>query len=173
LRVTVLERLTEPTGESRGLGFTARTMEVFEQRGILGRIGEFEKSNVGHFGGLPMDFDILDGARFGGKTLPQSHTEAMLAGWAADVGVDFRRGYELIGLTEDNDGVTAEVNGPNGLERLRADYLVGCDGGRSTVRKAAGFDFPGTAATMEMFLADFRGAETKPRMTGETVPAAW
>jgi bifunctional hydroxylase/dehydrase len=170
VRVTVLERLTEPTGESRGLGFTARTMEVFEQRGILGRIGEFEKSNVGHFGGLPMDFDILDGARFGGKTLPQSHTEAMLAGWAADVGVDFRRGCELIGLTEDNDGVTAEVNGPNGLERLRADYLVGCDGGRSTVRKAAGFDFPGTAATMEMFLADFRGAETKPRMTGETVP---
>lgn len=170
VRATVLERLVEPTGESRGLGFTARTMEVFDQRGLLPRLPEFELSNVGHFGGLPMDFGVLEGAHFGGKTLPQSRTEAMLAEWAADVGVEFRRGYECVGLTVDDDGVTAEINGPNGPERLRGSYLVGCDGGRSTIRKAAGFDFPGTAATMEMFLADLRGTNLRPRMIGESYP---
>jgi bifunctional hydroxylase/dehydrase len=170
VRVTVLEKLVEPTGESRGLGFTARTMEVFDQRGLLSRFGEVETSNVGHFGGLPMDFGVLKGAHFGAKTLPQSHTEAMLVGWATDVGAEFRRGHELVGLTDDGDGVTAVVNGPTGPEQLRGSYLVGCDGGRSTVRKAAGFDFPGTPATMEMFLADLRGTELRPRMIGETYP---
>jgi bifunctional hydroxylase/dehydrase len=169
VNVTVLERLAAPTGESRGLGFTARTMEVFDQRGLLPRLGEFEVSNVGHFGGLPMDFGILEGAHFGGKTLPQSQTEAMLAGWCADIGVKFRRGYECVGLTADDDGVTAKIKGPKGRrEQLRATYLVGCDGGRSTVRKAAGFDFPGTSATMEMFLGDLRGTNLKPRMIGES-----
>ncbi len=168
VRVTVLEKLVKPTGESRGLGFTARTMEVFDQRGLLPRLGEFEVSNVGHFGGLPMDFGIVEGAHFGGKTLPQSQTEAMLAGWCADIGVDFRRGYECVGLTSDDEGVTAEIQGPNGPEKLRGRYLVGCDGGRSTVRKAAGFDFPGTSATMEMFLGDLRGTNLKPRMIGES-----
>jgi bifunctional hydroxylase/dehydrase len=170
VRVTVLERLTEPSGESRGLGFTARTMEVFDQRGLLPRLGEFETSNVGHFGGLPMNFGVLDGAHFGAKTMPQSQTEAMLAGWAADVGVDFRRGYECVGLAADRDGVTAELIGPNGPERLHASYLVGCDGGRSMVRKAAGFDFPGTPATMEMFLADLRGTDIRPMMIGKSYP---
>jgi len=170
VRVTVVERLTAPTGESRGLGFTARTMEVFDQRGLLPRLPEFETSNVGHFGGLPLDFGVLDGAHFGGKTLPQSQTEAMLAGWCADVGVHFRRGYEFVGLTATEDEVTVEVIGPDGPNRLSASYLVGCDGGRSAVRKAAGFDFPGTPATMEMFLADLRGTNLKPRMIGETYP---
>jgi bifunctional hydroxylase/dehydrase len=170
VRVTVLERLFEPTGESRGLGFTARTMEVFDQRGLLPRLPQFTTSNVGHFGGLPMDFGLLDGAHFGGKTLPQSQTEAMLGGWAADVGVEFRRGSECVGLTADDDGVTVELAGPNGPERLSASYLVGCDGGRSMVRKAAGFDFPGTSATMEMFLADLRGTDIEPMMIGKTYP---
>jgi bifunctional hydroxylase/dehydrase len=170
VRVTILERLVVPTGESRGLGFTARTMEVFDQRGLLPRLPDFEISNVGHFGGLPIDFGVLEGAHFGGKTLPQSRTEAMLAGWCASVGVDVRRGHEFVGLTEDEDGVTAEFVGPNGTDYLTASYLVACDGGRSAVRKAAGFDFPGTGATMEMFLADLRGTDLKPRMIGETYP---
>src|SRR5882672_7071014 len=81
VRVTVLERLTEPTGESRGLGFTARTMEVFEQRGILGRFGNIEISTLGHFGGLPVDFGVLDGARQAAKSVPQDHTETILEEW--------------------------------------------------------------------------------------------
>ncbi|MFI0943627.1 FAD-dependent monooxygenase [Streptomyces sp. NPDC021020] len=171
VEVVVLERLEQPTGESRGLGFTARTMEVFDQRGLLPRLPHFELSNVGHFGGLPLDFGQVEGAHFAGKTLPQSDTEAMLAGWAPGPGVTFRRGWECVALAADDDGVTAEIQGPEGRrEELRAKYLVGCDGGRSTVRKAAGFDFPGTAASMEMFLADLRGTNVRPRMIGESYP---
>ncbi|WP_410537953.1 FAD-dependent monooxygenase [Streptomyces sp. KL2] len=168
--VIVVERLPERTGESRGLGFTARTMEVFDQRGLLPRFGEVETSNVGHFGGLPVDFGVLEGAHQAAKTVPQSVTETILEQWAAELGADIRREHELLSLREDGDGVEIEVGTPEGRRTLRAAYLVGCDGGRSTVRKAAGFDFPGTAATMEMYLADLRGVELEPRMIGETVP---
>jgi bifunctional hydroxylase/dehydrase len=168
--VIILERLAKPTGESRGLGFTARTMEVFDQRGLLPRFGEIETSPYGHFGGLPVDFGLLDGAHHAAKTVPQAVTEQMLAGWAADLGAETRRGWEVVGLTDDGSGVSVDVGTPDGPRRLRARFLVGCDGGRSTVRKAAGFDFPGTAATREMFLADIRGIEIKPRMIGESVP---
>ena len=169
--VTLLERLPEPTGQSRGLGFTGRTMEVFGQRGLLGRFpGGVEPSNQGHFGGLPLDFGLVPGAHFGAKTMPQAQTEAMLAGWVEDLGVDVRRGCEVTGLEQDEDGVHVGFTGPEGPGTLRAAYVVGCDGGRSTVRKAGGFDFPGTAATMEMFLADIRGVELRARMIGETFP---
>ncbi|MFI8192478.1 FAD-dependent monooxygenase [Streptomyces sp. NPDC085946] len=168
--VIVLERLAERTGESRGLGFTARTMEVFDQRGILPRFGEVETSNQGHFGGLPIDFGVLEGAWQAAKTIPQSVTEQHLEEWATSLGADIRRNHEFLSLTDDGDGVEVEVRGPAGVHTLRAAYLVGCDGGRSSVRKAAGFDFPGTAATLEMFLADLKGVDIKPRMIGETLP---
>ncbi|MFI9723668.1 FAD-dependent monooxygenase [Streptomyces sp. NPDC052396] len=169
--VIVLERLPEPTGESRGLGFTTRTMEVFDQRGLLPRLGEMGTSNAGHFGGVPVDFGVLDSVHQAAKTVPQSVTEAMLEGWARELGADIRRGHELLAFRDTGEGVEADVRGPDGAEfQLSAPYLVGCDGGRSTVRKAAGFDFPGTAATMEMFLADIRGVELKPRLIGETLP---
>ncbi|MBO4258510.1 FAD-dependent monooxygenase [Streptomyces griseorubiginosus] len=168
--VTVLERLDRRTGESRGLGFTARTMEVFDQRGLLPRFGEIEISNQGHFGGLPVDFGVLDGAHQAAKTIPQSQTETVLEEWVTELGGDIRRGHEVIALKDEGDSVTVEARGPHGVERFTAPYLVGCDGGRSTVRKAVGFDFPGTAATMEMFLADVRGLDLEPRMIGETLP---
>ncbi|CAM5610677.1 putative oxygenase [Streptomyces narbonensis] len=168
--VVVLERLAQRTGESRGLGFTARTMEVFDQRGILPRFGEVETSNQGHFGGLPIDFGVLEGALQAAKTVPQSVTETHLEQWAGSLGADIRRSHEVLSLTDDGDGVTVEVRGPEGEHTLRAAYLVGCDGGRSLVRKAAGFDFPGTPATMEMYLADIKGIDLAPRMIGETLP---
>ena len=168
--VIVLERLPEPTGESRGLGFTARTMEVFDQRGLLERFGEIETSNLGHFGGLPLNFGVVRGAHFGAKNVPQARTEEMLAGWAGDLGARIHRGFEVLSVAEEDDGVRVEVAGPDGPVTARARYLVGCDGGRSTVRKAAGFDFPGTASTIEMFLADIRGVQLRPRMIGESVP---
>ncbi|MET8755721.1 FAD-dependent monooxygenase [Streptomyces sp. NPDC004667] len=168
--VVVLERLERRTGESRGLGFTARTLETFDQRGILARFGDIERSTLGHFGGLPLDFGVLDGACQAAKTVPQSVTETHLEEWATGLGADIRRGHEVLALREDEDGVEVEVRGPDGVHSLRAAWLVGCDGGRSTVRKAAGFDFPGTAATMEMYLADIKGIELEPRMIGETLP---
>ncbi|MFJ8108070.1 FAD-dependent monooxygenase [Streptomyces sp. NPDC096132] len=169
--VIVLDRLEERTGESRGLGFTTRTMEVFDQRGLLHRFGDMGTSNAGHFGGLPVDFGVLDSIHQAAKTVPQSDTETMLEGWVRELGVDIRRGHELVSLRDHGDHVEVGVRGPDGEEsRLTAPYLVGCDGGRSTVRKAAGFDFPGTAATMEMYLADIKGVDLTPRLIGETYP---
>jgi bifunctional hydroxylase/dehydrase len=170
VEVVVLERLAAPTGQSRGLGFTGRTMEVFDQRGLLPRLGEIETSTVGHFGGLPLDFGVLEGGAFGGKGVPQHRTEAMLGEWAAELGADIRRGWELTGLADDGSGVEVEAVSPDGPRRLSAAYLVGCDGGRSVVRKLAGFDFPGTAATMEMFIADVKDVDIEPRWSGETKP---
>ncbi|MGW1713642.1 FAD-dependent monooxygenase [Streptomyces sp. NPDC002156] len=168
--VIVLERLDHRTGESRGLGFTARTMEVFDQRGLLSRFGEIEISNQGHFGGLPVDFGLLDGAHQAAKTVPQSQTETVLEEWATSLGADIRRGHEVTALADEGHAVAVEVRGPAGAQRLTAPYLVGCDGGRSLVRKSSGFDFPGTAATMEMFLADVKGLDLEPQMIGETLP---
>jgi bifunctional hydroxylase/dehydrase len=167
--VIVLERLANRTGESRGLGFTARTMEVFDQRGLLSRFGDVETSNVGHFGGLPVDFGVLDGAHQAAKTIPQSHTETVLEEWATELGADIRRSHQALSVTDEGDSVEVEVRGPDGVATLRASYLVGCDGSRSMVRKAMGFDFPGTAPTLEMFLADVKGLDLKPRMIGETL----
>ncbi|MER5451336.1 FAD-dependent monooxygenase [Streptomyces sp. NPDC002764] len=174
--VIVLDKLAEPTGQSRGLGFTARAMEVFDQRGILPRFGQGESlavSDVGHFGGVQFDFTALEGAHFGARGIPQSQTEAVLAGWAADLGADIRHGHEVLALDEnflDGDHAEITVVTPDGVRRMRARYLVGCDGGKSTVRKLASIGFPGTEATRAMFLADITGVDLTPRYLGETLP---
>jgi len=159
VNVIVLEKLPRRTGESRGLGFTARTMELFDQRGLLPRFGDITTSNVGHFGGLAVDFGVLQGAHQAAKTVPQSQTEAVLEDWAGELGADLRRGHEVVSFTDEGGEVEVE-----------AGYLVGCDGGRSTVRKAAGFDFPGTPANLEMFLADVKGLHLETSMIGTTFP---
>ncbi|WP_331760458.1 FAD-dependent monooxygenase (plasmid) [Streptomyces sp. NBC_01471] len=168
--VILLERLAERTGESRGLGFTARTMEVFDQRGLLSHFGDVETSNVGHFGGLPVDFAVLEGAHQAAKSVPQSQTEAALESWVTRLGADLRRGHEVLSVKDTGDHVEVGVRGPEGEQTLCAPYVVGCDGGRSLVRKTVGFDFPGTEATLEMFLADVKGLDLQPRMIGETFP---
>ncbi|MEU0058237.1 FAD-dependent monooxygenase [Streptomyces sp. NPDC006334] len=166
-RVVVVERLAEPTGQSRGLGFTARAMEVFDQRGLLPRFGTPEKSPMGHFGGVQFDYTVLEDAHFGARGIPQSQTEAVLEQWAGELGADIRRGWELTKLADDGDGVEIAVATPEGEQRVRAAYLVGCDGGQSVVRKAAGFDFPGLPATRLMYLADVTGCDIRPRFLGE------
>ena len=166
----VVERLAAPMGQSRGLGFTARAMEVFDQRGLLPRFGELETSPMGHFGGLPLDYSLLEGGHFGARGVPQSITESVLNDWAAELGTDIRRSHEVVGLADDGDRVHVEVATPDGPGRLGARWLVGCDGGRSVVRRLAGFDFPGTDATREMYLADVVGQDLRPRFTGERVP---
>ncbi|GHG83386.1 putative oxygenase [Streptomyces griseocarneus] len=167
--VIVLERLPGRTGESRGIGLAPRTMEVLDQRGLLGRFGGIETSEQGHFGGIPVDFGPLVAVHGAARTVPQSATETVLEDWARELGADIRRGREFVGLTDHGDHVEVRVRDSAGEQRLRARYLVGCDGGRSAVRKEAGFDFPGTAATTEMFLADLRGVDLEPRMVADRV----
>jgi bifunctional hydroxylase/dehydrase len=166
-RVTVLEGLAEPAGQSRGLGFTARAMEVFDQRGLLPLFGTVETSPLGHFGGIQFDYRAFEGAHFGARGIPQSQTEAVLEKWASTAGADIRRGWEFAGLAERPGAVEVTARTPDGIRRLRAAYLVGCDGGHSAVRKAAGFEFPGTAGTRGMYLADVIGCHLRPRFLGE------
>ncbi|MFB7300813.1 FAD-dependent monooxygenase [Streptomyces rubiginosohelvolus] len=172
--VIVVERLAEPTGHSRGLGFTTRAAEVFDQRGLLSRFGAVETSTRGHFGGLPMDFGVLPGAYFGVRDVQQSQVETVLGEWAAEQGARFLRGHELValgtGADDGDDHVEVVVTGSGGRTTLRASWLVGCDGGHSTVRELAGFAFEGSASTREMFLADVKGCDLPPRFTGIRVP---
>jgi bifunctional hydroxylase/dehydrase len=171
VRVTVLEQLAAPTGQSRGLGFTARTMEIFDQRGLLPAFGNPEKSPLGHFGGVRFDYTVLPDAHFGARGVPQSRTEETLEQWATGLGAVLHRSWELLTLEDGEDGVEVTAATPGGEVRLTASYLVGCDGGQSVVRKIAGFAFPGTAATRGMYLADVVGGGIRPRPLGERVPA--
>jgi 2-polyprenyl-6-methoxyphenol hydroxylase-like FAD-dependent oxidoreductase len=96
--------------------------------------------------------------------LPQTRTEAILEARVRDVGVSVRWSAEVVGLTQDETGVKVEVRGADGtLEQVAADYLVGCDGGRSTVRKLVGIDFPGTPGTLTAMLADVELADPPER----------
>lgn len=161
--VVVVERLSAPTGESRASQLNARTMEIFDQRGLLERLDETQSESLGHFGGLSFDVSHVPSAYAGFWKIPQFRTEAMLQAWACELGADIRRGHELRGLQVTNDWVAAEVDHVGGSLRLRAPYLVGCDGEHSTVRQLAGFDFPGTDVTRELLRADVAGIDVPNR----------
>lgn len=112
--VVVLEKLERPTGQSRGLGFTARALESFAQRGLDTRFPGLETSPVGHFGGVQFDYTVLDGGHFGARGIPQSQTEAVLEAWAVELGVDIRRGWEFTALDQAPDRVRVTARGPAG-----------------------------------------------------------
>jgi oxygenase len=161
--VVVLERLSAPTGESRASQLNARTMEIFDQRGLLERLGETQRESMGHFGGLSFDVAHVPSAYPGFWKIPQFRTEAMLQAWAGELGADIRRGHELRSVHVTDDWVAADVDHLGGSLRLRASYLVGCDGEHSTVRQLAGFDFPGTDVTRELLRADVVGIDVPNR----------
>ncbi|MEU1472468.1 rifampin monooxygenase [Streptomyces sp. NPDC005761] len=163
VHVVVLEKLTGPTGESRGQGLHARSVEVMDQRGLLDRfLAVSEKFQVGGlFGGIATAWpDGLDTAHPFGVATPQPVTERLLEERAAELGAEIRRGCEAVALSQsgegDEAGVTVEL--ADGT-RLRSRYLVGCDGGRSAVRKLAGIGFPGEAATVETLLGEMEVTE--------------
>jgi 2-polyprenyl-6-methoxyphenol hydroxylase-like FAD-dependent oxidoreductase len=169
VEVAIYERLPAPSGESRGVGFTRRAAEVFDQRGLLDRFGEVEWAQ-GHFGGVHIDFTKLDENHFSVRGIPQFRTEEMLESWLADLGVTVRRGHEVVDVSQTGDDVRVVVDGPAGRAEDTARYLVGCDGGRSIVRRLAGIEFPGWAATRGMLMADVVDADIRSRPIGERVP---
>ncbi|WAP53685.1 rifampin monooxygenase [Streptomyces sp. S465] len=159
VHVVVLEKLTEPTGQSRGRGLHARSVELMDQRGLLDRfLAVSEKFQAGGlFGGIVKPWpDRLDTAHPYGLATPQSVTERLFNERALELGAEIRRGCEVAGLSQDEDGVTVEL--ADGT-RLRSRYLVGCDGGRSTVRKRLGVGFPGEPAQVETLLGDMEVTE--------------
>ncbi len=168
VHVVVLEKLTEPTGESRGQGLHARSVEMMDQRGLLDRfLAVSEKFQVGGlFGGIVKPWpDRVDTAHPYGVATPQPVTERLLEERAVELGTDIRRGCEVVGLSQDEDGVTVELAGGGspaaggGGPQLRSRYLVGCDGGRSAVRKLLGVGFPGEPATVETLLGEMETTE--------------
>ena len=160
--VIVVDRLAEPTGESRAAQLNARTAELFDQRDLLRRFPELERVPTGHFGGLGLRVDHCAGHLPGFWKVPQSVTEAVLAERAVELGADLRRGVELTGLRRcpGTGNVQADLAGGGAL---RAAYVVGCDGGASTVRRSAGIGFPGIAAERELLRADVAGIEVPDR----------
>ena len=168
-QVTVIERLHQPTGESRASVLHARTMEIFDARGLLRRFGELPGDVNGHFGGIPLNL-TLPGPYPGQWKVPQVRTEAVLQDWALSLGADLRRGHELAGLTVHPAHVEADVTGSAGHTRIRADYLVGCDGENSTARRLAGLDFAGEAPSRELLRADIAGIDI-PSRRFERLPA--
>ncbi|WP_189959235.1 rifampin monooxygenase [Streptomyces alanosinicus] len=159
VRVVVLERLTEPIEQSRGQGLHARSVELMDQRGLLDRfLAVSEKFQVGGlFGGIAKSWPMrLDTAHPFGLATPQPVTERLLYERAVELGAEIRRGREVAGVSQDGDGATVEL--ADGMH-LRSRYLVGCDGGRSTVRKLLGVGFPGEPAKVETLLGEMEVSE--------------
>ncbi|MER6330202.1 rifampin monooxygenase [Streptomyces sp. NPDC001034] len=156
VHTVVLEKETEPTKIVRALGLHARSIEVLDQRGLLARFLQRGKKHPlgGFFAGIPKPtprgLDTAHGYVLG---IPQPVTDRLLAEHAGELGAELRRGHELAGLSQDEDGVTVEL--ADGT-RLRSRYLVGCDGGRSTVRKLLGVGFPGEPSRADTLLGEAR-----------------
>ncbi|WP_433289347.1 rifampin monooxygenase [Pseudonocardia sp. CA-142604] len=152
--VVVLEKEPEPTKHVRALGLHVRSIEVMDQRGLLERfLAQGRQFPVGgFFAGIdkpsPERLDTAHGYVLG---IPQPITERLLAERATELGAEIRRGCEVVGLSQDGHGVTADL--ADGT-RLRSGYLAGCDGGRSTVRRLLGVGFPGEPSTVETLLGE-------------------
>ncbi|MCX5384651.1 FAD-dependent monooxygenase [Streptomyces sp. NBC_00083] len=157
ITVVVIETRTERDTRSRALTVHPRTIETFASRGAHAPfITESVPLPGGHFGALDtrLDFRRLPSPFPHTLVLPQQRTEALLEQQALELGATILRGHEVTGLSEGPDGIRVQVQTPNGLLTMEAAYLVGCDGARSTVRKAAAVDFPGTPATVFGWLGD-------------------
>lgn len=152
VRVVVLEKEPEPAEIVRSLGLHVRSIEVLDQRGLLERFLAHGKRFTagGYFAAVDKPWpDGLDTAHAYVLGIPQTVTDRLLAEHAVGLGTEIRRGCELVGLSQDEHGVSAEL--ADGT-RLHSRYLVGCDGGRSTVRKLLGVGFPGAPAKTETLL---------------------
>jgi 2-polyprenyl-6-methoxyphenol hydroxylase-like FAD-dependent oxidoreductase len=145
---------------SRAGGLQSRTIEVLDQRGIADRfLAEGQVAQVHGFGMNRLDISDFPTRHNYGLGLWQSHIERILAGWVAELSVPIYRGIEVTGFAQDDSGVDVQLSDGNSL---RAEYLVGCDGGRSLIRKLAGIDFPGWDPTMSALIAEVETTEAPP-----------
>ncbi len=159
--VVVIERRRDQTLESpRSRGLHARTIEVLDQRGIAERfLAAGQPMQVQAFAGIPLDLSDFPTRHNYGLALLQSDFELILAGWLAELGVTVLRNREVAGHLQHDDHV--EVVCADG-ERLRAEYLVGCDGSRSVVRSTAGIEFAGWDPTVCWITAEVEMDELPP-----------
>ncbi len=142
---------------SRAGGLHSRTIEVLDQRGIADRfLSEGQVAQVAGFAGTTLDISDFPTRHNYGLGLWQNHIERILAGWVGELAVPIYRRREVTGFAQDDTGIDVELSDGRSL---RAEYLVGCDGGRSLVRRAAGIEFPGWDASTSALLAEVEMTE--------------
>src|SRR5438128_2226752 len=153
IAVAIVERRARQDVEGSGAGgLPSRTTEVLDQRGIAERfLAAGYVAQVQGFAGIPLDISDFPTRHNYLLALWQSQFEPILADWVGELGVPILRGCEVVGFAQDDTGVDVELSGDTSL---RAEYLVGCDGGRSLIRKAAGIDFAGLAPSTSWLIAE-------------------
>jgi 3-(3-hydroxy-phenyl)propionate hydroxylase len=156
--VAIVERRVGPELiGSRAGGLHARTVEVLDQRGIADRfLSQGQVAQVVRFHMIPLDISDFPTRHNYGLGLWQNQIERILAEWVGELAVTIHRGREVTGFAQDDNGVDVALSDGHSL---RAEYLVGCDGGRSLIRKAAGIEFPGWDPTMSWLIAEVEMAE--------------
>lgn len=173
VRVLVLERLAAPSLVTKALGIGPLGCEALQRRGMAEAMAVAEARSFstmtqstaqngperrgrgskfsGHFGGLFIRKDVQKEQERRARLVDQQAVEAMLFDRASSLAVELRRDCDVTGFVQQEDSVEIAWTSPAGSDHVRCAYLVGCDGGRSTIRKMAGFDFPGTDPTMTMY----------------------
>jgi 2-polyprenyl-6-methoxyphenol hydroxylase-like FAD-dependent oxidoreductase len=156
--VAIVERReSQDLPGSRAGGLQSRTIEVLDQRGIADRfLSEGQVAQVQGFAMNRLDISDFPTRHNYGLGLWQNHIERILAGWVGELEVPIYRGREVTGFAQDDTGVDVELSDGGSL---RAEYLAGCDGGRSLVRRAAGIEFPGWDPTTSSLIAQVEMAE--------------
>jgi len=156
--VAVVERRASPDlDRARAGGLHARTIEVLDQRGVADRfVSQGQAMQIQGYSGIRLDISDFPTRYNYGLALPQSDTERIIAAWVSELGVPVAREHEVTGFAQDEGGVDVELSDG---QSLRADYLVGCDGGRSLIRRAAGIDFPGWEASIYSLVAEAEMSE--------------
>jgi 3-(3-hydroxy-phenyl)propionate hydroxylase len=156
--VAIVERrASQELAGSRAGGLHSRTIEVLDQRGIADRfLSQGQVAQVAGFAWIRLDISDFPTRHNYGLGLWQNQIERILAGWVGELAVPIYRGREVIGFEQDDAGVDVELSDG---QSLRAEYLVGCDGGRSLIRKTAGIDFPGWDPTSSSLIAQVEMTE--------------
>jgi 3-(3-hydroxy-phenyl)propionate hydroxylase len=156
--VAIVERReSQDLAGSRAGGLHARTIEVLDQRGIADRfLAEGKVAQVAGLAMIPLDISDFPTRHNYGLALWQNRIEHILAAWVGELGVPIYRAREVTGFVQDDSGVDVELSDGRGL---RAKYLIGCDGGRSLIRKQAGIEFPGWDPSISFLIAEVELAE--------------
>ncbi len=151
--VAIVERReSQDLAGSRAGGLHSRTIEVLDQRGVADRfLSRGKIMQVAGFAMNPLDISDFPTRHNYGLALRQEGIERILAAWVDELGVPIYRGREVTGFAQDDAGVDVELSDGRSV---RATYLVGCDGGRSLIRKKAGIDFPGWDPSISYLIAE-------------------
>lgn len=167
VRPIVLERLAAPSEEPKANGLLGQVVAMIDRRGLYERLSgqagpPQPNSNYFMFAAMGLDLSVLEDSPIFGLPVPQHRLVQVLEERALELGVEIRRGHEVLGVSQDDDLVTVDVAGPDGPCQLSARWLVGADGARSVTRKLSGIGFPGVSYD-----------RTTGRAAHASVPAEW